>query len=44
MARVPLFIVKDLSFTSFFFLAHLNLDVNVPHLETLPENKVWSYI
>ena len=40
MARVPLFRVKDLSFTPFLFLAHLNLDVNVRHLETLPEHKV----
>ena len=40
MARVPLFRVKDSSFTPFLFLAHLNLDVNVRHLETLPEHKV----
>ena len=38
MARLPLFRVKDFSFTPFLFLVHLNLDVNVRHLETLPEN------
>ena len=44
MARVPLFRVKDLSVTPFLFLAHLNLDVNVRYLETLPEHcaYVWT--
>ena len=46
MARVPLFRVKDLSFTPFLFLAHLNLDVNVRYLETLPEHcaYVWTIV
>ena len=44
MARLPLFRVEDLSFTPFLFLVRLNLDVNVRHLETLPEYKVYNYI
>ena len=39
MARVPSFRVEDFSFTLFSLLVHLNLDVNVRHLETLPEKK-----
>ena len=44
MARLPLFRAEYFIFTLFLFLVHLNLDVNVRYLETLPELKVCSYI
>ena len=40
----PLFRVEDFSFTPFLFLVHLNFDLKIRHLETLPENKVCNYI
>ena len=33
-----------ISFIPFLFLVHLNLDVNVRHLETLPQHKVCNLI
>ena len=39
-----MFRVEDFSFTPFLFLVHLNFDLKIRHLETLPENKVCNYI